>query len=61
MVPFALCLVVLVSEYRKGSCLVSRQDASVRLIRELREEIDRLKSMLISFKMVLIPRDRGFH
>uniref|UniRef100_A0A674F0H3 Kinesin-like protein n=1 Tax=Salmo trutta TaxID=8032 RepID=A0A674F0H3_SALTR len=27
------------------------EDASVRLIRELREEIDRLKSMLISFKM----------
>ena len=28
------------------------QDASVRLIRELREEIDRLKSMLLSFEMV---------
>uniref|UniRef100_A0A668AZQ3 Kinesin-like protein n=1 Tax=Myripristis murdjan TaxID=586833 RepID=A0A668AZQ3_9TELE len=28
------------------------EDASVRLIRELREEIDRLKSMLLSFEMV---------
>lgn len=28
------------------------QDANVRLIRELREEIDRLKSMLLSFEMV---------
>uniref|UniRef100_A0A672NFN8 Kinesin-like protein n=1 Tax=Sinocyclocheilus grahami TaxID=75366 RepID=A0A672NFN8_SINGR len=28
------------------------EDANVRLIRELREEIDRLKSMLLSFKMV---------
>lgn len=32
--------------------LISVQDASVRLIRELREEIDRLKSMLLSFEMV---------
>lgn len=28
------------------------QDANVRLIRELREEIDRLKSMLLGFEMV---------
>uniref|UniRef100_A0A8C2B5Y2 Kinesin-like protein n=1 Tax=Cyprinus carpio TaxID=7962 RepID=A0A8C2B5Y2_CYPCA len=28
------------------------EDANVRLIRELREEIDRLKSMLLSFEMV---------
>lgn len=28
------------------------QDANVRLIRELREEIDRLKSMLLNFSMV---------
>ncbi len=28
------------------------QDANVRLIRELREEIDRLKNMLLSFEMV---------
>lgn len=32
--------------------LISMQDANVRLIRELREEIDRLKSMLLSFEMV---------
>lgn len=32
--------------------VISVQDASVRLIRELREEIDRLKSMLLSFEMV---------
>lgn len=32
--------------------LISVQDANVRLIRELREEIDRLKSMLLSFEMV---------
>ena len=32
--------------------LNSVQDANVRLIRELREEIDRLKSMLLSFEMV---------
>lgn len=32
--------------------LISMQDANVRLIRELREEIDRLKSMLHSFEMV---------
>ena len=31
-------------------CLL--QEASVRLIRELRQEIDRLKSMLLSFEMV---------
>lgn len=31
---------------------VLSQDANVRLIRELREEIDRLKSMLLSFEMV---------
>ncbi|KAM9433425.1 uncharacterized protein stard9 isoform 2-T2 [Salvelinus alpinus] len=31
------------------------EDASVRLIRELREEIDRLKSMLLSFKMQRNP------
>lgn len=35
--------------------LISVQDAHVRLIRELREEIDRLKSMLLSFEMVLCP------
>lgn len=33
--------------------LVLPQDANVRLIRELREEIDRLKSMLLNFEMVL--------
>lgn len=32
--------------------LIFMQDANVRLIRELREEIDRLKSMLLSFEMV---------
>ena len=32
--------------------LISVKDANVRLIRELREEIDRLKSMLLSFEMV---------
>lgn len=32
--------------------LIFIQDANVRLIRELREEIDRLKSMLLSFEMV---------
>lgn len=32
--------------------LIFPQDAHVRLIRELREEIDRLKSMLLSFQMV---------
>lgn len=31
------------------------QDANVRLIRELREEIDRLKNMLLSFEMVWRP------
>ncbi len=31
---------------------VLSQDANVRLIRELREEIDRLKNMLLSFEMV---------
>ncbi|XP_026085190.1 stAR-related lipid transfer protein 9-like isoform X1 [Carassius auratus] len=31
------------------------EDANVRLIRELREEIDRLKSMLLSFKMQRNP------
>uniref|UniRef100_A0A673ZLS6 Kinesin-like protein n=1 Tax=Salmo trutta TaxID=8032 RepID=A0A673ZLS6_SALTR len=31
------------------------EDASVRLIRELREEIDRLKSMLLSFQMQRNP------
>lgn len=31
------------------------QDANVRLIRELREEIDRLKSMLLSFQLVGLP------
>uniref|UniRef100_A0A671LDV8 Kinesin-like protein n=1 Tax=Sinocyclocheilus anshuiensis TaxID=1608454 RepID=A0A671LDV8_9TELE len=33
------------------------EDANVRLIRELREEIDRLKSMLLSFEMV--PNFKG--
>lgn len=28
------------------------QDANVKLIRELREEIDRLKTMLMSFELV---------
>lgn len=28
------------------------QDANVKLIRELREEIDRLKAMLMSFELV---------
>lgn len=28
------------------------QDAKVKLIRELREEIDRLKTMLMSFELV---------
>ncbi len=32
--------------------IVLSQDANVRLIRELREEIDRLKNMLLSFEMV---------
>jgi len=32
--------------------MISVQDANVRLIRDLREEIDRLKSMLLSFEMV---------
>lgn len=32
--------------------LIFIQDANVRLIRELREEIDRLKSMLLSYEMV---------
>uniref|UniRef100_A0AAY4A904 Kinesin-like protein n=1 Tax=Denticeps clupeoides TaxID=299321 RepID=A0AAY4A904_9TELE len=31
------------------------EDANVRLIRELREEIDRLKNMLLGYKMVLSP------
>uniref|UniRef100_A0A8C6TQW3 Kinesin-like protein n=1 Tax=Neogobius melanostomus TaxID=47308 RepID=A0A8C6TQW3_9GOBI len=31
------------------------EDANVRLIRELREEIDRLKTMLLSFEMVSKP------
>lgn len=35
--------------------LIFPQDANVRLIRELREEIDRLKSMLLSFEMVWNP------
>lgn len=34
--------------------LIPVQDANVRLIRELREEIDRLKSMLHSFEMVCV-------
>lgn len=34
------------------SALIWVQDANVRLIRELREEIDRLKSMLLSFELV---------
>lgn len=37
---------------RSICALISVQDANVRLIRELREEIDRLKSMLLSFEMV---------
>lgn len=32
--------------------LISVQDTNVRLIRELREEIDRLKNMLLSFELV---------
>lgn len=32
--------------------LMCVQDPNVRLIRELREEIDRLKSMLLGFEMV---------
>lgn len=38
--------------------LIFMQDANVRLIRELREEIDRLKSMLLSFEMVREPSER---
>lgn len=37
--------------------LIFMQDANVRLIRELREEIDRLKSMLLSFEMVCEPSE----
>lgn len=37
------------------------QDANVRLIRELREEIDRLKSMLLSFEMVCEPSESLRH
>lgn len=37
------------------------QDANVRLIRELREEIDRLKSMLLSFELVRSVGLLGMH
>lgn len=33
-------------------CVSMFQDANVKLIRELREEIDRLKTMLMSFELV---------
>lgn len=33
-------------------CVSMFQDANVKLIRELREEIDRLKAMLMSFELV---------
>ncbi|MEQ2207956.1 hypothetical protein XENOCAPTIV_021767, partial [Xenoophorus captivus] len=38
-----------------GYALIFVQDANVRLIRELREEIDRLKSMLLSFELQRNP------
>lgn len=38
--------------FLKSICAFLFQDANVKLIRELREEIDRLKAMLMSFELV---------